>query len=169
MVFIFRNRLIAVVLVISFTAGWIISDLYASFSEFDLQKPLSMFDLSGGKSSPADRIRDYNIKAFDDKVVIYLNDPYLAKFADTHSMEPVLDSKSTGIEITPKSSHEIKAGDVISYTSAGNDDVIIHRVAKTGYDSDGWYAIARGDNNPANDPEKVRFGHVKRILVGVLY
>ena len=99
----------------------------------------------------------------------YLKEPYLAKFTDTHSMEPTLGSKTTGLEIVPASNDEIKAGDIISYKSAQSDDVIIHRVIKTDYDSNGWYAITKGDNNNDNDPEKIRFAQVKRILVGLLY
>ena len=71
--------------------------------------------------------------------------------------------------IIPKSSDEIKIGDIISYGTHYNDDIIIHRVTKIGKDAEGWYAIAKGDNNAISDPEKIRFSQVKRILVGILY
>lgn len=163
-------RLKRIVLVsIAFLIGLVFSAAYASFNAFELQKPLGIFGLSDEKNSPSDRIKDYNILANDEKIVVYVHDPYLAKFTDTHSMEPVLDKKSTGIEITPKSDSEIKVGDIISYKPMDSEDVIIHRVVKIGKDSEGWYAVAKGDNNPSNDPGKIRFSQVKRILVGILY
>ena len=165
---IFSNRLVAVVLV-SFLLGWIGSSIYFGSQSLSLEKPLGMFESAVQKSAPADRVKDYNIKIFSDKVVIYLEEPYMAKFADTHSMEPVLDKKSTGLELVPASSAEIKVGDIVSYASKGSTDIIIHRVVKLGQDSEGWYAIAKGDNNASSDPEKIRFGQVKRILVGILY
>jgi hypothetical protein len=155
-------------IIASFIFGWAAASFYIGLPVLGVEKPLAFFE-AGEKSSPTDRIKDYNIKAFDDKIVIYVKNPYVAKFADTGSMEPVLDRKSTGIEITPKSSDEIKAGDIISYKQKNSDDTIIHRVVKIGEDSEGWYAVTKGDNNNANDFEKVRFSQVKRILVGILY
>ena len=157
------------IIIASFLVGFIIGAFYTAFPVIDLQKPLGIFDSSSAKSSPSDRVKFHDIKVYDDKIIINVNGPYLAKFADTHSMEPVLDKKSTGLEIVPKSGKEIKVGDIISYASQYSDDIIIHRVIKIEYDSEGWYAITKGDNNTNNDPEKVRFSQVKRILVGIIY
>lgn len=157
-----------VAILVLFLFGLAGSAAYTGFSVTDLQKPLDLFEGSE-KSSPSDRIKDFNIKVFDDRIVIYIKDPYLARFVDTHSMEPIISKKSTGIELIPKSISNIKVGDIISYAPKNSNDTIIHRIIKTGSDSEGWYAITRGDNNNANDPEKVRFGQVKRVLVGVLY
>ena len=153
----------------SFVLGLIIGAAISGFPVLDLQKPLGLFKSGSENSSPHDRIKDYNVRVFDDRVVVYINDPYLARFADTHSMEPLLDARSTGIEIVPVSSDEIKVGDVISYQSGYSDDTVIHRVVDISKDSEGWFAITKGDNNQDNDPEKIRFGQVKRILVGLLY
>ena len=127
---------------------------------------LAILEPNSENTTPSDRIKDNSIRAFENRIVIYINDSYLANFTDTHSMEPVLDKKSTGIEVVPDSSNEIRVGDIISYTN--NNEIIIHRVVKIGYDPE-WYAITKGDNNPTNDPERVRFNQVKRILVGILY
>lgn len=159
----------AAIVFASFLLVCLIGAAISGFSVLDLQKPLSLFNSASEASSPHDRIKDYNVRVFEDRVVIYIKDPYLARFADTHSMEPLLDSKSTGIEIVPASSAEIKVGDVISYESKYSDDAIIHRVVRIGEDSDGWFAVTKGDNNNDNDPEKVRFEQVKRVLVGLLY
>ena len=70
------------------------------------------------------------------------------------------------MQIVPKNNADVHTGDIISYeTSQGT---IIHRVVELGYDGD-WYAITKGDNNQQNDPEKVRFSQVKKIVVGVIY
>lgn len=169
MVIISRINAFAAIVFASFLLGLLGGAVIAGFPLLDLQKPLGLFKFSSGNISPHDRIKDYNIRVFDDRVVVYINDPYLARFADTHSMEPLLDSKSTGIEIVPVSSAEIKAGDVISYQSKYGEDTIIHRVVQIGKDYDGWFAVAKGDNNQNNDPEKIRFDQIKRILVGLLY
>lgn len=162
--------LIVIIAACSFIVGSIAGASYkGSIQIADFQKPLGLIGLGSEKNSPQDRIKDYNIRAYDDRIIVFINNPYLAKFADTHSMEPLLDKKSTGIEIVPKSSAEIKIGDVISYKSMYDGDIVIHRVAKIGNDPEGWYAVARGDNNQADDSEKIRFSEVKRILVGVLY
>jgi Fe-S-cluster formation regulator IscX/YfhJ len=42
-------------------------------------------------------------------------------------------------------------------------------VIETGEDSNGWYAIFKGDNNPIRDPSKVRFSQIRRIVVAVIY
>ena len=46
---------------------------------------------------------------------------------------------------------------------------VIHRIAEISNDEQGWYAIVKGDNNEAPDPERVRFEQIKKVLVGVLY
>ena len=75
----------------TFLVGFLLGASYIGFSASDFQKPLDMLNSNTQKSSPSDRIKDYSVKVFDDRVVIYLRDAYIAKFADTHSMEPVLD------------------------------------------------------------------------------
>ncbi len=118
--------------------------------------------------APRDRILLSDIKSNGSMIVILVNRSSLAEFTDTGSMLPVLDSKSTGIEIVPHEPRDIYPGDIISY-DLSDGSTIIHRVLEIGYDDKGWYAYTKGDNNPLRDKDKIRFEQVKRVLVGILY
>ena len=120
-------------------------------------------------SSPKDRISESDIAAYNDKVVINVKNPVIAKFTPTRSMDPVLDSDSNAIEIIPESYEDIQIGDIVSYHSEITNSVVVHRVVNIGYDSNGIYFTFKGDNNKSNDPERVRFEQIKRIVVGILY
>ena len=82
-------------------------------------------------------------------------------------MDPVLDSTSHAIQIIPKIPEDVHVGDIASYST--DNGTIIHRVIETGYDSEGWYALFKGDNNPVKDPDKVRFKNIRRIVVAIIY
>jgi signal peptidase I len=84
-------------------------------------------------------------------------------------MEPVISSRSYAIEVVPKSADQINVGDIISYESKYADGTIIHRVIQKNYDADGVYFILKGDNNPTQDPGKIRFDQVKRVVVAIIY
>ncbi|MGB9748839.1 MAG: hypothetical protein ACP5OZ_04075 [Candidatus Woesearchaeota archaeon] len=118
---------------------------------------------------PIDRIKENQIQVFSDKIVIYLQNAEWASFTPTGSMEPVLNEYANAIQIVPKSEDEIYIGDIISYESEYAEGIIIHRVVEIGYDKEGWYCIAKGDNNPKKDPGKIRFSQIKRILVAIIY
>ncbi|MEM2916509.1 MAG: signal peptidase I [Candidatus Woesearchaeota archaeon] len=123
------------------------------------------------KPSPADRLKLGDVHVTDNRVII---DGIAGRkfetaiFTDTNSMDPLIDDGSQAIQIVPLTPDEIQVGDIISY-DAGSYGIIIHRVIQIGTDENGWYAIVKGDNNPAPDPIKVRFKMIKRVLVGVLY
>jgi signal peptidase I len=119
--------------------------------------------------SPQDWITQDKISVLKDKVIISVSNPEWAEFTDTNSMDPVIDSGSNAIEIIPKSSDEIQAGDIVSYRSEYAEGNIIHRVIKTGYDDQGWYAVMKGDNNPNPDPGKIRFSQIARVVIAVIY
>lgn len=119
--------------------------------------------------SPKDRISEDQIKVYNDRIVIDVQDAQWASFTDTNSMDPIIDTESHALQIVPSSPDEIQVGDIVSYKSTYSDGIIIHRVIRIGMDSDGWYAVMRGDNLNANDPEKVRFDQVKRVLIGIIY
>ena len=119
--------------------------------------------------SPSDWIKEEQIKVYNDRVVIDLKNAGWAAFTDTNSMDPMIDSTANAIEIVPNSEREINVGDVVSYKSKYADGVIIHRVVKKDKDGNGGYFIMKGDNNPYEDPEKVRFGQIQRVLVAVIY
>ena len=119
--------------------------------------------------SPQDRIPEAAIQVFDDRVVIRLDDPQWATFTDTNSMDPVIDAGANAIQLIPKSEADIQVGDIVSYESRFFDGIIIHRVVYKGADEQGAYFVLKGDNNPTNDPGKVRFEQVRRVVVGIVY
>ena len=117
--------------------------------------------------SSQDHVSEEQIKVYDNKVVLYLDEPVWSSFTDTNSMDPLLDVGANGIEIQPKSPDDIYLGDVISYKRG--ERVIIHRVVGSGMDSEGVYYIVKGDNNSMEDAVKVRFSDVLGILIAVVY
>ena len=118
--------------------------------------------------SPADRINWEQIVIERNGVRIGgMTGVRLVSLADTNSMDPTLDAEATAIEIVPASAEDLHVGDIISYQSGS--DVIIHRIVETGSDANGWYAVAKGDNNAVPDPAKVRFEQVKGVVVGIVY
>ena len=132
----------------------------------DKQIPASIF---GGKElqSPSDWVKEEQIKVYDDKIILDVQNAIWASFTNTNSMDPFLDETANAIEICPKDANAINVGDVISFqTSYG---VVIHRVIDKGEDNKGIYYIVKGDNNTIRDPFKVRFEDVKGVVVAVIY
>ncbi len=117
--------------------------------------------------SPAEHISVEDLKVYNDKAVIDKENLIWARVEDTHSMEPVLNKNSISLELSPKMSSEIDAGDIISFNQKGK--VIIHRVISVSEDKSGWFAETKGDNNKVKDPWKVRFNDVEGVVVGILY
>ena len=118
--------------------------------------------------SPGDHIKEDQIKVYKDKIELDLQNAVWSKFVNTNSMDPFLDENSNGIEIVPTSTDQIKVGDVISYESR-TGGIVIHRVINIDEDNNGTFYTVKGDNNPLQDPERVRFTQIKGILVGILY
>ena len=127
----------------------------------------TVFPLAGTEHpSPAERLGWDKITVTEDGVFVEVPYATLVALADTNSMDPTLDAESKVITIRPQSPDEIIVGDIISFRFG--DIVIIHRVIETGYDSEGWYAITKGDNN-AFDDGKIRWEQVERLLIGIIY
>jgi len=129
------------------------------------EKPLS-FNILGESTAPFGTISRDNIEIYPDKVIIYLNDASLSRYADTGSMLPILDKNTKGIKIPVTSPDQIQIGDIITYKRDGS--LIIHRVINIGIDEEGIYYITKGDNNFIVD-EKVRFEDVMYELVALVY
>ena len=159
-------------LILVFMTGLLAGSL-ASFSQGkpDLFQavPYAFNYSDNDRPSPQDWIRQEQIHVYDDRVVIDIDNPEWAMFTDTDSMDPLIDINSNAIEIQPDSEDDVHVGDIVSYASGIIDGYVIHRVIETGYDSKGWYAILKGDNNPEPDPEKVRFEQIQRVVVGIIY
>ncbi|MBS3148757.1 hypothetical protein J4219_07775 [Candidatus Woesearchaeota archaeon] len=126
------------------------------------------FEMPVERISPGDWIKESSIEMRPDGVLIKFDNPQWAILADTNSMDPVFDEASHLIQKIPLSAAEIQAGDIVSYDSPMGFP-IVHRVVEIGNDSEGWYAILKGDNNPQPDPWKVRFDMVRRVTVIVVY
>ena len=128
--------------------------------------------LRGGaaeRPSPCSRIEENQIYVFQDQIIIDFKDAEWATFTDTNSMDPVIDAGANALEYVPKSESEICVGDIVSYKSNYADGIIIHRVVEIGEDSQGWYATMKGDNNPYQDPGRIRFDQVERVVIGIIY
>ena len=137
----------------------------------ELQNPINKAIykiITGEQISPADHIKEDQIRVEGDKVVITIKNARLAAFANTNSMDPLLDETSNAIQIIPESPDQIHTGDIISYNSV-QGDVVIHRVVDIGEDEEGIFYITKGDNNSRPDDELVRFWQVRFITVGIIY
>lgn len=117
--------------------------------------------------APPDRIPGSHIRPTNEGVFIVAGYPSLSIFTDSGSMLPVFGSGHTGIKLRPGSPAEIRVGDIISYEEG--EGIIAHRVVRVGSDEEGWYAIAKGDNNLKEDESKVRFNQISGVLVAVIY
>ncbi len=170
--FLSKLRLIIAFLAI-FSAGWVLNTLLTSFVYYDVEKPLNFgfvpFLKSAERSSPSDHISESQIHVYNDQVVLDIEGASWAAFADTNSMDPFFDDTANSIELRPDSPDDIDVGDIISYESSITDDLIVHRVVKKDVDDAGVFFLVKGDNNPVQDPEKIRFEQVHGILVGIIY
>ena len=155
---------------IIFALGFLSSNIYA---DINMESPFSQQTLDDGRTdqraSPSDWIKENQILVFNSQVILDLKNAEWATFTDTHSMEPVLSSRSNAIEVKPKSADDIHVGDIISYKSEYSDGIIIHRVIEKGEDEQGAYFILKGDNNPYPDPGRIRFEQIQRVVVAIVY
>lgn len=153
-----------------FSAGWQMNEYFSqSYVQQVQPRAVKQFSFGREKPSPQDWIKESQIHVYSDKIVIDLKNALWAKFTDTNSMDPVFDKGNNALQIVPSSAEQLAVGDIITYKSKYLNDAIIHRIIAIGTDSEGWYAITKGDNNDVPDPEKVRFNQVKKVLVGILY
>lgn len=155
----------AIIGILLFTLGWV-SAMLVSFTAGTIESPFSI-DRAVERPSPYDWVKEDQIRVNSEGVILSIENPKIVRFANTNSMDPLLDENTNGIEIVPKSIADIHIGDVVSYKSG--EDIIIHRVVFISADEEGWYCQMKGDNNSINDPEKVRFEQIQRVLVGIIY
>ncbi len=135
-----------------------------------LDRALAILQSTGNEiPSPLDRIQEDQITVTNDKIVINLKDAQWASFTDTNSMDPVIDAEAHAIEVIPQSKQDVQVGDIVAYESEYAEGSIIHRVVYKGEDEQGTYFILKGDNNPIQDPGKVRFSQIKKVVVAIIY
>ncbi len=84
-------------------------------------------------------------------------------------MLPYINKDSHALQIEPICPTEVNVGDIVSYESEYADGIIIHRVVHKDTDEQGTYFILRGDNNPSNDPGKIRCEQIQRKLIAIIY
>ncbi len=152
-----------------FLLGWFAHFAYTNFSPAILDKQLPLPFIGGNeKPSPGDWIKENQIKVYQNEILLKIPNATFAKYADTNSMDPLLDEQTNGIEISPVR-EQLKVGDVISYSSNRVDATLVHRITAVEQDKFGTYYIVQGDNNAFSDPEKVRFEQIEGVLVAVVY
>jgi hypothetical protein len=154
-------------IIIGFCLGFMASLAILSLPA-NLQLPIS-FGSAAEQNSPYNHISEDLIHVYDDKILLDIPNATWSTFADTNSMDPFIDYGANGLEIRPKTYLDIHVGDIISFKHNLINGILIHRVVRTGFDDDGWFAITKGDNNNNEDPGKVRFDDVHGVLVGVIY
>lgn len=170
-----------IIIVVAFITGILATQTYGAlhttFSsttydggyEFPAQLYSGVTGKAIARNAPSDHVKENQINVFKDRVILDIKDAVWAKFTPTHSMDPVLSDSANAIEVLPKSSDDIKEGDIVAYKSDYADGTIIHRVIKKGEDQLGTYFIVKGDNNPSVDPGKVRFEQIKSVVVAIIY
>lgn len=146
--------------VLSFFAGLLVQPM--------IENPqLPHSPLSAEKAGPQDWISENDIIVTPQSVQINVPNARWAKFADTNSMDPVLDTGANAIQIQPSSPEQLQIGDIITYDNNGRK--IIHRIVDIAQDGQGYVFTVKGDNNNAPDPQPVRFEQIERVLVAIIY
>ncbi len=159
---------IAVLLIFEFALGITVGYFFTDYFTLEQPQP-SSFLSSPERVSPYDFVREDQIKLSPHKVEILFPDHTLgwARYTDSNSMDPTLDIGTNGIEIIPEKPEDIHVGNIIAYKYY--DDILVHRVIETGYDTNGWYAVTKGDNNAFPDTRKIRFANVVGMTVALIY
>jgi len=117
--------------------------------------------------SPGDWIKEDQIKVYSQRILINIPNASWSSFTDTNSMDPFLDIGANAIQIKPVNPFNISSGDIISFNTT--QGLIVHRVIERGEDELGTYYIVKGDNNPLQDPQKVRFEQITGVVVAIIY
>lgn len=149
-----------------FALGWLSNSVFSEIRYSGLQAPLDILNNSE-RLSPADHLSVDQIQVYDDYAIINVPGLSLAKYEDTNSMDPLLDSEATGLEIVPRE-EDIKIGDIVAYRSKKVDGLIVHRIVNESVDENGKkYYVLKGDNNSKPDLEPVYFDQIEYLLVMV--
>jgi len=140
--------------------------LFYGFSYSNVEIPFGTGFASSDVDAPNDWVDSDDIIVFDDMILLRIENATLSSYADSGSMKPVFDEGANGIRVVPGSEDEIEVGDIVSYRF--DKMLIVHRVVEKGVDDEGVYFVMKGDNNLIVD-EKVRFGQIEYVTVGVIW
>lgn len=152
-----------------FLLGFLSANLVSYYFVYGYEIPFSnSWNFTGYHidSAPYNNVKDDQIEIFEDRVVIYIDNASLSRYAPTGSMKPTLDEYSNGIRIVPENEDDIHVGDIITYKD--DNSLIVHRVIDIGEDSKGVYFIPKGDNNTISDG-KIRFEDIRYVTIGVIW
>ena len=151
-----------------FALGWLSNSVFSEIRYSGLQAPLDILNNSERLSS-CDHINVNQIQVYDDFAVINISGLSLAKYEDTNSMDPLLDSEANGLEIVPRE-EDLNIGDVVAYRSKKLDGLIVHRIVNESVDENGnKYYVLKGDNNSKPDLEPVYFDQIEYLLIGIVW
>jgi signal peptidase I len=157
---------IIVLTLIVFVLGWLSNTAYSQ----NFTNNASMFT-SNELISPSDWINEEDILIQGNYITINFGNREigLARYANSGSMDPILDIGANGIEIKPNSEEELQVGDIVTFKPFWSNKLIVHRIIQIGNDDEGWYCVTKGDNNILTDPGKLRYGEIESILAVILY
>ena len=145
-------------------AGFL-SSYALKYTYIDTEKPL-LIGLGNIKQQPNNYINKNQIQVEEDRIIIYIKNAKISRYASTGSMLLLLGENANGIEIIPLSPEQISIGNLVTFESQG--ELIIHRVIDKGQDSKGYWFVTKGDNNPKTDG-KIYFSQVKYITIALIY
>lgn len=140
--------------------------LFYIISTPSLEVPFATGLVGFEASSPSDWVSDEDIIVSEDYIILRIPNATVSHYADTGSMEPVLDSTANGIRIVPKDSNQVNVGDIVSYRLGTL--LIAHRVVEKSTDNRGIYFITQGDNNLLSD-DKIRFEDIEYVTIAVIW
>ena len=115
--------------------------------------------------SPSPRVNNISLSA---TVISFEGEDLTwSEVADTNSMVPTIDRGTKVIFTKQFDIGDLKVGDIISYRRG--DRNILHRIVELGYDSEGWYAVTKGDNARLSDLERVRKDDITKVVIAIIY
>ncbi len=156
------------IILVIFLLGW---SAHLGYSQIIPLEKGAVFPLGESgieRTSPNDWVKEDQIRVYPNGVTLDLSNAVFTSYADTNSMDPLLDKDTNGIEMRPIK-EKLQVGDIVSYHSSIVDAVIVHRIIEIGKDSRGTYYIVKGDNNSVPDPERVRFEQMEGVVVALIY
>ena len=157
---ILAGLLIALAFLTGFLSYYAVTNVY-----IDKESPFLM-GFSNTNEQPSDWISTKNIEIYEDKVVIYADNPILSRYEASGSMLPTLGEDTNGIKMVPSSPEQIQIGDIISFEK--DNILIVHRVIAKGSDENGDWFVTKGDNNEQTDG-KVYFSQVRYVTIALIY
>ncbi len=163
--------LFALTLGLVFLVGWLANVVYSEARYAGVQTPLEFINYTlnnSEKPSSGDHIDLDKIMVYDEYAIINISGLSLAQYEDTNSMDPILDSECTGLEIVPRE-EDLDIGDIVAYRSSKINGLIVHRIVGIEKDENGVnYYVLKGDNNNRPDSEHIYFDQIEQLLLGVL-